>query len=290
MSTMFALALALVGCSKGKSDVQCHADEWCKSRGHCTANGGACIAAKDFDCFEAQVCTEQGKCTASNGECVPGGVAPPDSSFAKRQNAAAEAVAKAAADARIAQYKAWGRDQRVGSADASGWDQSKDLNVVDELVRAADSEEERAQIGMAFRTARARSVLKGAKDGMVVAPEVFKAAALLGNVSIRHLRSVEHTSIGEVRKDPAPHRGKLVEVQGSIVQIRREGAFFQGLLMGNGFKPIHFITPGSTDKLVEDSRASFVGLFAHQYAFANVAGGETQSIVLVGHFKGQGMD
>ena len=65
---------------------------------------------------------------------------------------------------------------------------------------------------------------------------------------------------------------------------------FRGLMFTDGLKAISFVTASTTNGIVEGTAATFVGLLVSDYNFANVSGGETQSLLLAGHFTGQGQD
>lgn len=95
------------------------------------------------------------------------------------------------------------------------------------------------------------------------------------------------TSEALVKKDSGPQVGKRMCVKARISQIMKDEAdgkkIFTGLLM-RGYRPTSFIAVGSTGELVERSRARFCGLVAGNYAFRNVGGGQTQTVLLVGMF------
>lgn len=97
----------------------------------------------------------------------------------------------------------------------------------------------------------------------------------------------DETSIGKVKKDSDAERGKRMCVSGSIVQIAKDarvpGAFFGNLMTGS-FNVVNFVSFGSTGELVEHSHVRFCGVVAGNYAFANVSGGETQSVQMAGVF------
>jgi hypothetical protein len=95
------------------------------------------------------------------------------------------------------------------------------------------------------------------------------------------------TSAARIKKDSEPEIGKRMCLKGRIVQIWKEDAngekVFRGLIR-QGYKPTSFIAVGSTGDLVEKSRARFCGLVAGNYAFQNVGGGQTQTVLLIGMF------
>lgn len=280
-------ASLLFGC---KSAVDCKASPGCSEQGTCAAEGSKCVAGNDWDCYQSVACGEHGRCVAKDGECVPGGTPPADSKIARARSEEEKAKRKAAHDARVATYRAWTPAQRISSAERTGADLAKNLDPMGELVESAASTEEGSQIATAFRLARASALLKRAKDGASFEKEVGQAVAFLEGVPIANIKSGAQTSYGEAMKDPGPCRGKWFEAKGHILRISKNGGVFEGQIGMPGFKFVHFVTSGKTEELVEDSRATFVGLFAQQYVYENMMGGQTTAALLVGHFKGQGMD
>jgi hypothetical protein len=280
-------ASLLFGC---KSAADCKASPGCSEQGTCAAKGSKCIAGNDWDCYQSVACGEHGRCAAKDGECVPGGTPPADSKVARARSEEEKAKLKAAHDARLATYRAWTPAQRISSAERSGADLTKNLDPMGELVESAANTEEGNRVATAFRRARASALLRRAKDGASLEKEVGQAVAFLEGVSIADIRASAQTSYGEAMKDPGPCRGKWFEAKGQILRISKAGDLFEGQIALPGFKFVYFVTPGKTEGLVEDSRATFVGLFAQQYTYENMMGGQTTAALLVGHFKGQGMD
>jgi len=78
-----------------------------------------------------------------------------------------------------------------------------------------------------------------------------------------------------------------LRVDGTVLQITKSGAGFEGLIFTPDQKAISFRTQGATKGIVEDSSVTFVGLLVGQHNFPNVSGGQTQSLMLAGHFLGQ---
>jgi len=97
----------------------------------------------------------------------------------------------------------------------------------------------------------------------------------------------DETSLGKVKKDSEAERGKRMCARGTIVQIAKEQAI-DGAFSGNIFTSVgnvvNFVSFGSTGELVARSRARFCGIVTGNYAFENVAGGQTQSVQMVGAF------
>jgi hypothetical protein len=96
------------------------------------------------------------------------------------------------------------------------------------------------------------------------------------------------TSPALVRKDPDAERGKRACVRGTIVEIKvfrlDFGRGYEGLLMTNDVQFVKFGAVGSTGTLVADSPARFCGVVTGEHAFANVSGGQTRTVLMVGMF------
>jgi hypothetical protein len=96
------------------------------------------------------------------------------------------------------------------------------------------------------------------------------------------------TSIGLVKKDSSTTRGKRMCIWGTIIQIAKENdapKIFRGNLVTAGRDFVNFLAVGSTGELVERSSARICGVVTGAYAYANVAGGQTQSVQIVGMFE-----
>lgn len=96
----------------------------------------------------------------------------------------------------------------------------------------------------------------------------------------------DETSIAKVKKDSDAERGRRMCVRARISQIFKEKGtgLYSGLMLTTGYDAVSFISFGSTGELVEGSRARFCGLVTGRYSFANVSGGQTQSVQMVGAF------
>jgi hypothetical protein len=123
--------------------------------------------------------------------------------------------------------------------------------------------------------------------------EISPGAAMLALWGARHMQwselsKVPPTKYGLVMKDPSQERGKLLCVQGSIIEIHAEntdhGKLFHGGLWSDGGNIYRFIACGSTGELVENSRASFCGVVIGRQDYSNSAGGQAHAVFLVGMF------
>jgi hypothetical protein len=97
------------------------------------------------------------------------------------------------------------------------------------------------------------------------------------------------TTFDEMQKDPDKGRGKRTCVSGEIIEIHAtklgaEGGD-TGLLMGAGMRLVRFLSVGSSEGIVRDSRTSFCGVAIGQYDYANSAGGTGHAVEIVGMFK-----
>jgi hypothetical protein len=72
----------------------------------------------------------------------------------------------------------------------------------------------------------------------------------------------------------------------SITKLRAEWgpSLFEGLMVTSGRDVIHYYAARSTGELVERSRSRLCGVVIGRHSFANVSGGQTNSIALVGVF------
>lgn len=100
--------------------------------------------------------------------------------------------------------------------------------------------------------------------------------------------SHDETSVGKVKKNSDAERGKRLCARGRVIQIKREGSgdveLYTGNIVTEAGNVVNFIAAWSTGELVEDSYARFCGVVAGNYSFANVSGGQTQSVQMVGAF------
>lgn len=190
---------------------------------------------------------------------------------------------------RIEGYHTWAPAQRASSALASGRNLKIATEVGAELAEAGRDDQEKNNLIGIFAVGRSSALLAAGSD----ADRMEWGAANAGFLSlsrIKHIKMAEKTSISESRKDPGANMGKWLEVSGSVVQIRRDEKVFRGLMLSESLKAISFITASTTKGIVEGSPGTFVGLLVSDYNFANVSGGQTQSLLLAGHFTGQGQD
>ncbi len=73
-------------------------------------------------------------------------------------------------------------------------------------------------------------------------------------------------------------------MSGNVVEIHARSGVYEGAIMSDDGRVAHFVTPLDTDGIVSGSWAAFRGVFVQEYDYANVSGGQTQSMLLVGGF------
>lgn len=91
------------------------------------------------------------------------------------------------------------------------------------------------------------------------------------------------------KKDISRARGIVLCFRGDIVQIARDDSvsdpLYHGTIMASdGMDFVHFFAAGNTGALVDGDAARFCGVVTGRYSYANVSGGQTQSIQMVGAF------
>ena len=101
-------------------------------------------------------------------------------------------------------------------------------------------------------------------------------------------QAIPATKYSLVMKDPDEARGKRLCARGSIVQIQAErsehGKIYNGVFMTNNYKFIQYAAVGSTGELIAESRAKLCGIVTGINSYANVQGGTTHAVFLVGMF------
>ena len=123
-----------------------------------------------------------------------------------------------------------------------------------------------------------------------------EARGLFVRWSAEHLRwadvevAKDETTFGLVMKDSAAERGKRICYGARIMQIAKVSGttgsrpIYGGTFSTRAGKIVHFYAVGSSGALEEGSRARFCGFVTGRYSYANVGGGTTHAISLVGMF------
>lgn len=101
------------------------------------------------------------------------------------------------------------------------------------------------------------------------------------------LDALPKTSLAEAAKDPDSARGSAIRASGTVIEIRKvTGTLFQGSLASDdGVHVVYFFTSMPTAGVYANSWAAFRGVFVQEYDYANVSGGQTRSLLLVGGFQ-----
>lgn len=137
-----------------------------------------------------------------------------------------------------------------------------------------------------------RDKLSTVQDGTEMAiPQAVAVGDYLrdNGIKFEEISKLPSTNHAEAMKDPSAERGRAILASGRVVQIDRDGTYFKGIICQGTFcdKTYYFVTPGETRGIVEDKLVKFAGIMSQKYSYANVSGGQTHSIMLVGYFKGQ---
>jgi hypothetical protein len=101
------------------------------------------------------------------------------------------------------------------------------------------------------------------------------------------LLKMPDTKRAEILKDSDEYRGRRVCIQGSIVEIARDKSLpfklYVGGMMAN-YSAVRFLSVGSTEGILEGKLARFCGITPGLQSYANVSGGETHAVQLIGAF------
>ena len=151
------------------------------------------------------------------------------------------------------------------------------------IYAAAKDERERSRLYVVSAATNAQHIAQGGTDGdMSIAATAL--AVVVEHADPKILDALPKTSGAEARKDPDESRGKVISASGNVLEIRRSDNFFEGALVTDSGNIVRFITP-KADGVTDGTWASFRGIFVQEYDYANVSGGETRSILLVGRFQ-----
>lgn len=160
---------------------------------------------------------------------------------------------------------------------------------VDAIAFGAPTEVEQDR---AIRVSQAEEARKLAreqgKDGTELSLAPIKAIIGMVSESTGGLATLElvtgRTTIPEAMKDSSAARGSVLRAAGNVVEIHADGDITEGTIATGDMHFIRFVTRSSTKGIYADSWASFVGVYIQEYAFANVSGGQTRSLLLAGAF------
>lgn len=186
--------------------------------------------------------------------------------------------------ARLATLRTWTPAQRAAHAKACAVDDHRCGGVTLDELRTAASEKEATAIRKVWDIWSAHNIAKKATDGQMDMVHVAIVNAGVSSAGADMLDVLPKTSLAEADKDPSASRGSVANATGTVIEIRKEGPVFEGAIAADGHI-VRFITPFPTPGIIKGSRASFRGIFVQEYAYPNVSGGETRSLLLVGTFN-----
>lgn len=219
----------------------------------------------------------------------------------REEEAAVAKRARAAADAKAAEEADVRRKQNVATVTSKSAGMSRDARdawiaqcvtscpdwQMDAVLAGAPEGKERRHAELAAAAASVRNEARKATDGESLSlPVVRQVSGIVGgaNGGLSMLDTLPKSSIAEAKKDPAQVRGKVIRASGNIVEIRTTNGIAEGSIATDNLSIVRFVTPLATDNLFQDSWATFEGAFVQEYDFANVSGGQTKSVLLVGAF------
>jgi hypothetical protein len=152
---------------------------------------------------------------------------------------------------------------------------------------SADEREHAALRRLSFALS-ARNNAKEATDGTEINTSALVHVALgIDGSGLSDLRGLDRTSYAEAMKDPDDARGKVLSVEGDVIQIQKDKDLFRGTMAAGFGNWVYVITPGRTDGIVADSHVRFAGFFVQKFSYPNTLGGMTESALVVGRFVGQ---
>jgi hypothetical protein len=158
-------------------------------------------------------------------------------------------------------------------------------DVVDMIIASAPTPKERERLELVSFAVSAEKIAKLGQDGteMTATPIAFVSKVVLDHPGV--LNVMPKATPGEARKDTDSARGKVVSVSGTVVDIHKSGQLFTGTFVRDEGSAVYFVTPLPTAGIEDGSWATFKGVFVQEYAYANVSGGQTRSLLLVGGFN-----
>lgn len=157
---------------------------------------------------------------------------------------------------------------------------------LESLITAAANDAEQDRLRAIAASIMLEKVVHLAMDGAEIGPQAFLVAEAYRVGGGQHLLDIlPKTTLKDAAKDPGSARGGVARTSGTVIEIHagKQGTF-EGALAGEGANVVRFLTPDPTGGIYAESWASFRGVFVQQFNYANVSGGETQSLVLVGGF------
>ena len=199
---------------------------------------------------------------------------------------AAEERDRAALSALTAQLTAKTPDERERKIRACAGTEACKQPQMDAIIASGADEKERGHLEIVSFAAAAEKFAKAGQDGTSMTPAPVGA---VGVILMQHgkavLDAMPKTSAAEAQKDSDGSRGKVVRVGGSVIEIRKDKEIYEGTIAIDGGGYAYFITPLPTPGVFAGSWASYRGIYIQEYAYPNVSGGQTRSLLLVGAFN-----
>lgn len=130
------------------------------------------------------------------------------------------------------------------------------------------------------------SALRYGKDGETVHAQglAMMARVIDKRGGLELFKLLTPTSAADASKDPESARGAALKVAGTVIEIRTEKGITEGALLTGNRWIVRFVTAMPSANIYAGTWASFVGVFVQEFAYPNVSGGQTRSLLVVGAF------
>jgi hypothetical protein len=97
----------------------------------------------------------------------------------------------------------------------------------------------------------------------------------------------DNTTFGRIMKEPDKERGKHGCWKGNVIEIQSKKSdagqvYYIGGIMQSVSQPVRFVAVHSSGDIVADSTARICGTVVGTFSYANVVGGQTQAVLVVG--------
>lgn len=151
------------------------------------------------------------------------------------------------------------------------------------ILEAAASDAEQIHLLYLATGRRIRQLAIVTPDGEVALDTAKDIASALQGTGLGVFATFQKATPDEISKDPASARGKVVSVEGSVVEAHADGAHTLGTLRTRGGALVYFRTPFPVDRDAGALPVRFTGVFVQRYLHpTNKA--DAPRMVLVGAF------
>lgn len=212
--------------------------------------------------------------------------ATPDPSTASAAPSATAAPLLDARAARVEKVRAWTPAQRAAWVKHCIGTPCKDDEVLDIVHAGADPDEVHA-LSLLGLVGSIRQEAQLATDGALSTPAIQGILDAYRGAPDVPMTLLEHTTRTAAMKEIDAHRGSFISVTGTVVQVQRDGQLFWSTLMDDTGAFSYLITPFDADGVEVHGWATFEGVVVQRYTYANAIGGGTESLAVVGQFKGK---